>query len=109
MMLATRHLILAALGLLTATTLALSQNPQTKQAATDDTDTTANDVKTLRAVGLPSEAPALLDYFRKLTLPTADPKKIETLIRQLGDDDFDTREEAFSSLAAIGAAATTGL
>jgi HEAT repeat protein/outer membrane protein assembly factor BamB len=39
----------------------------------------------------------------------ADPKKIEDLIRQLGDDEFTIRESAFSTLATFGAAATPGL
>ncbi len=59
--------------------------------------------------GLAGDGAALLDYFRKLTLPTADPKRIETLIHQLGDSDFEMREDAYSSLAALGAAATQGL
>src|SRR5437660_12142659 len=106
---ATRAFLLFALGLGAAAGLALAQDPPAKQATPDEPDTTANDVKTLRDIGLAADGPALLDYFRKHTAPTADPKKIETLIRQLGADDFNTREDAFASLAAVGAAAAPGL
>jgi HEAT repeat protein len=106
---AKRRIMLGALALAAATGLAVSQNPPVKGPAPKEPDTTAEDQKVLRDLGIGVDAPALLDYFRKRTLPTADPKQIAALIRQLGDDDFDVREQAFSSLAALGAAASGGL
>src|SRR5207244_4193895 len=102
-------ILFATLALVAAAGLALSQNPPVKGPDAQEPDTTAEDQKTLRDIGIGADGPALLDYFRKRTLPTADPKQIEALIRQLGDDEFTAREEAFASLAALGAAATTGL
>jgi HEAT repeat protein len=109
MTLTPRRILLVAIGLVTAAGLALSQNPPAQQAAPEEADTTATDLKTLREVGLPGNGEALLEYFRKQTAPAADPKRIEALIHQLGDDDFNTREDAFASLAAAGAAATPTL
>jgi hypothetical protein len=117
MALITRRFILVAFGLLAATGLAISQqNPPAKQPpkqpaqpADADAETVAIDLKILKDVGLANDGPALLEYFRKQTLPMADPKKIESLIRQLGDDDFETREDAFAKLAGFGAAAAAGL
>ena len=106
---------LGVLGLMVIFGLAVSQqpgkqDPPPKQEPKEkEPDTTAEDQKTLRDVGIPQDGPALLDYFRKRTLPKADEKQIEELIRQLGDDDFVTREEAYTSLAALGAAATGAL
>lgn len=102
---ATRRILLALLAWAAVAGLAVSQDAANPQ----EFDTAATDLKMLRDVGLPGDGAALLEYFRKLTLPTADPKRIETLIRQLGDSDFETREEAYTSLAALGAAATQGL
>src|SRR6266568_4732097 len=51
-------------------------------------DTTKEDQKTLRDVGLAVDGPALLDYFRKRTFKEANPKEMEALIYQLGDLDF---------------------
>jgi outer membrane protein assembly factor BamB len=104
---ALRRIILTVLALATAATLAVSQG--TPPAKEPEPDTSADDNKALRAIGLTPDGPALLDYFRKRMLPPADPKKIEVLIRQLGDDDFTTREQAYASLAVLGAAAATGL
>ena len=72
-------------------------------------DTSADDQKTLKAVGLGVDGPALLDYFRKRTFKEANPKEMETLIKQLGDSDFATREKAFAGLISLGPSALVGL
>jgi hypothetical protein len=102
-----RRIVLGAFGLAAAAALAASQGPPAPEAK--EPDTTAEDQKTLRDIGVNPDGASLLEYFRKRTLPAADPKKIEQMIRQLGDDDFATREEAHAGLAALGAAASGGL
>jgi len=72
-------------------------------------DTSADDQKTLKAVGLGVDGPALLDYFRKRTFKEANPKEMETLIKQLGDNDFAVREKAFGGLITLGPSALVGL
>ncbi len=65
--------------------------------------------KTLKDVGLPTDAKSLLDYLRKQTFPEADPKQMQVLIRELGDDDFKVREAAYSALIGIGKGAIVGV
>lgn len=72
-------------------------------------DTTADDQKTLKAVGLAVDGPALLDYFRKRTFKEANPKEMERLIQQLGDSDFVMREKAYAGLISLGPSALVGL
>src|SRR4051794_11031754 len=52
-------------------------------ADTKEPDTTADDEKAVKEVGVTPDGPALLDYFRKRILPPADPKKIDALVQQL--------------------------
>jgi outer membrane protein assembly factor BamB len=68
-------------------------------------DFTGDDEKTLRAVGLTVDGPALLDYFKKHTFKEADPKKVSALIKDLADDDFAVREKAYAGLLALGSGA----
>ncbi len=72
-------------------------------------DTSGDDVKTLKAVGLAADGPALLDYFRKRTYKEANPKEMDRLIQELGDKDFGVREKAYSSLISLGPSALVGL
>src|SRR5581483_9282960 len=81
-------------------TIALAQAPP---------DTTTRDQNLLREVGLKFDGAALLDYFRARTFKEADPKRVTALIKQLGDDDFPTREKAFTSLLQIGPGALVGI
>jgi HEAT repeat protein len=84
--------------------------PKTEEKApTKPLDPVAEDEKTLRDVGVGTDGPGALDYFRKRTLKEANPKQVEKLIRQLGDDEFTIREKAFTALGNLGAAATEGL
>ncbi|HXG12588.1 MAG TPA: HEAT repeat domain-containing protein [Gemmataceae bacterium] len=68
-------------------------------------DPVARDEQTLRDAKLATDGPALLEFFRKRTASDADPAKVKTLIRQLGDDSFEVRERASSQLVALGAPA----
>lgn len=72
-------------------------------------DTTADDQKTLKAVGLGVDGPALLEYFRKRTFKEANPKEMQALIQQLGDKEFVVREKAFAGLITLGPSAMVGL
>src|SRR5215472_6311207 len=60
------------------------------------------DEKALRAAGVGTDGPALLEYFRGRAAAGVTPDKIAALIKQLGDDSFDERERASAQLVAIG-------
>ncbi len=72
-------------------------------------DTLKDDQKIIREAGQKPDGPSLLDYFKKRTLKAPDPKDIAALVRQLGDEDFFTREKAFVSLMSLGASALAGI
>lgn len=72
-------------------------------------DTSVDDQRALKALGLGVDGPALLDYFRKRTFKEANPKEMELLIKQLGDNDFAVREKAFGGLISLGPSALVGL
>lgn len=65
--------------------------------------------KVLKDLGLGTDGKSLLEYLRKQTYPEADPKQMDALIRQLGDDEFKTREAAYSKLIGLGKGAIVGL
>jgi hypothetical protein len=67
-----------------------------------DTDTTTADEQTLRAANLPTDPLTLLEFFRKRTPTEADGARVATLIKQLGADEFETREKAGRDLVAFG-------
>jgi hypothetical protein len=66
-----------------------------------DSPTTA-DEQTLKAAGIGTDGPGLLTFFRSHSLADADRQRIQGLIRQLGDGDFDVREKASADLVAQG-------
>ncbi len=72
-------------------------------------DTTLDDQKLLRDVGLGIDGPALLEYFKKRTYPEANAKEMAVLIAQLGDEDFGIREKAYDRLLVLGAGALVGI
>ncbi len=72
-------------------------------------DTFKDDLKVVREAGLKGEGPDLLEYFRKRTLKAPDPKVIAALVKQLGDEDFETREKAFTTLVTMGASVMAGI
>ena len=61
-----------------------------------------DDEKLLKAAKIDTEAPPLLDYFRKRTITAKEREKIDGLIRLLGDDSFKVREKASADLLALG-------
>jgi hypothetical protein len=65
----------------------------------------SSDEQLLRAAGIPVTGPGLLQYFRARTSGP----EIDTLVRQLGDKSFRTREKAFEALSKRGPAALAAL
>lgn len=83
--------------------------PPVKEKAPAEPDTLKDDQRICRESGLKGEGPDLIVYFRNKTLKQPDPKAISLLVKQLGDDDFQTREKAFTELVGMGASALTGI
>src|SRR5438128_1151495 len=81
------------------------KEPAVKEVEEKEPDTTPEDIKILKDVGVVAEGPALLDYFRKRTFKEADPKRLEILLRELGSEDFPLREEAYAELMGLGTSA----
>jgi hypothetical protein len=65
-------------------------------------DHTGADVRALKAATVGTDGPALLEYLRGQTPDAARLAKVKALVRQLGDDAFEKREEASKALAAAG-------
>ena len=61
----------------------------------------------LTAAGLPVEPAALVKFFAERTPTEAEQRTVAVLIRQLGDDAFDVREQATATLAKQGPGAVT--
>jgi HEAT repeat protein len=70
-------------------------------------DTSAADERILEAAKIGTDGPSLLAFFRGRTLGEVDAGKIRTLIKDLGDDDFQTREKATEELVKLGNQAET--
>jgi outer membrane protein assembly factor BamB len=85
------------------------QAPKGPAAGATEPDSATDDAKTLRAVGLGVDGPALLDYFRRHTFKEADPKKVTELIKDLANDEFPVREKAHAELLTLGSGALVGL
>jgi HEAT repeat protein len=65
-------------------------------------ETSKADEQALQAVGLRSDAPSLLEFFRKRTAGEAKPERITELVRQIGDKDAAVREKATGELVSLG-------
>jgi hypothetical protein len=88
-------------GLLAVLALALVSLPPGRGA-----DTEAEvDEATLKDAGVGTDGPALLAYFRGRTLSPADLRHLQEMVRQLGSDRFQAREEASRELVKGGLAA----
>jgi hypothetical protein len=60
------------------------------------------DEEVLKADRMPADGPGLLAFFRQRVVQAGEEERIRALIRQLGDDDFDRREEASLQLGGLG-------
>jgi PQQ-like domain len=63
------------------------------------------DLETLKAAHLPFEGKALLRFFQQHTVTDAERAHLTELIGQLGDDDFDRREQASAQIEEFGVSA----
>ncbi len=70
-----------------------------------DADAILADELALRAAGLTTDGPGLLDFFRQRAQVSVEPGRLEALVRQLGDPSPEAREKAVSDLVRIGPAA----
>jgi HEAT repeat protein len=68
-------------------------------------DEAAADESVLKEAKVPVDAPGLLEFFRRRTVDIGDEARLKALVRQLGDDSFETREQASRQLVAAGARA----
>src|SRR5262249_15539180 len=68
-------------------------------------DAAKADEEFLKNAGVATDGASLLEFFRKRTVDGDETAHIQKLIKELGSDDFDTREKATGQLAAIGARA----
>lgn len=63
------------------------------------------DIETLKAANIAFEGPALIEFFQKHTVTDQNRSLLVELIKQLGDDDFDKREQASDAIEKYGVAA----
>jgi hypothetical protein len=71
-------------------------------AAAQLPDPAAADEKILENAKLKSDAPSLLEFFRRRTLPDAEREKYRAFVKQLGSEVFRQREQAMTELVARG-------
>ncbi|MGE3808599.1 MAG: hypothetical protein AB7K24_28370, partial [Gemmataceae bacterium] len=64
------------------------------------------DEQLIKAAGVDTDGPALLNYLKQQTLVAQDKDRIRKMIRLLGDEDFGNREKAQADLIALGRVAT---
>src|SRR5262245_11877231 len=74
-------------------------------AVSDGVDTTSSDEKALQAAKLKTDGPALLEFLRGRIIADVDAGKIRKLIKELGSDTFDVRENATDELIRLGSQA----
>src|SRR4051794_14601270 len=95
------------LGLVAVAGLAVGQGPGQPDAAgaTDDN----LDEALLQKYQIATDGKGLLDYLQKRTVSTPDPKQLAELAKQLGDDDYQVREQAYLKLMQFGPGAAEAL
>jgi hypothetical protein len=68
-----------------------------------------SDEALLQAEKVSTDGPALLEFFRKRTADGANRDRLNALVTQLGDDDYQVREQASAQLVQIGVRAKSVL
>ncbi len=81
------------------------EDPNKKEPVEEKFDQKKADIETIQAANIPFEGKALLDFYKKHTVTDADRARLGDLIKQLGDDDFDKREEASEQIERFGVSA----
>src|ERR1700726_4592538 len=69
----------------------------------------AGDEAAVKAAGLPTTGPGLLDFFRKRTAAAPDAARLTTLLKQLNDSKAEQRDQATAELIGHGPAAVPAL
>jgi hypothetical protein len=67
-----------------------------------DVGDAAADERMLREARIPTDGPGLLEFLRSRTVDATDEARLRVLVRQLGDDSFEKREQATAQLVAAG-------
>src|SRR5579862_9274354 len=78
-------------------------------ATATDGEITVADEMTLRAAGIATDGPGLLEFFRKRNLADLPAKDVNALVVKLGSDDRAVREKAAVELTVLGPAALPSL
>src|SRR4051812_4725730 len=81
---------------------AADPKPAEPKAATEVSPTEPDEL-TLKAAGLASDGPALLEFFRARTWVEADRDQLANLVRQLGDATAEARDRTAAELVRRGA------
>jgi HEAT repeat protein len=68
-----------------------------------------SDEELLQSEKIATDGPSLIEFFRKRAQEGANRGRLQTLVAQLGDDDFEVREQASSQLVQIGVRAKSVL
>ena len=76
-----------------------------KEPAEEKFDQKKADIETIKAANLPFDGKALLEFYKKHTVSDENRTRLAALIKQLGEDDFDRREEASDEIEKFGVAA----
>ncbi|HTU19437.1 MAG TPA: HEAT repeat domain-containing protein [Gemmataceae bacterium] len=83
--------------------------PAPSTASTTTVQSGSGDEALLRSVGIATDGPGLLRYFRLRSQGTATPERLAALIEQLGDKSPTVARKACGELAALGALAIPSL
>lgn len=78
-------------------------------AAQESDSETTQDEQTLRAANLPTDGPALLEFFRKRSVNQTDPAVAADLVRRLGDRSAAVSDRAIAELVSLGPSVTMPL
>jgi HEAT repeat protein len=71
-------------------------------AVAAEPDPGQSDEQLLRAAGLTTDAPGLLEFLHRRTAAGVDRERVATLVRQLGDKSPEVRDKATAELVALG-------
>jgi HEAT repeat protein len=88
--------------ILTGALLALGRG---QAGGAEPDDPSLADELTLKGVGLATDGPALLEFFRKRSQGQPDAKRLKSLVDRLGESRLELREQAAMELVGIGPAA----